>query len=383
MYAAEPHPDSVTGIARRALVSFATDDKLRFEGTSGGFVTQILLYMLDKRLIDGALVLGSSDNEGWQEKPFIARTRDELKRAVKSKYIATPFLRPLREMEEIEGNYAVVALPCYIHGLRKYQRVSKALRERIKLVIGLYCNVVFEPYLFDDVCEFSGFRKEDVVDFHFRHGEWPGGVYATMRNGDKRKILKLEEMKDEFNTLKLLYAAPRCNMCVDFSAEYADIAVGDPWLRGPDGKYLFEDGRTTVLTRTDSGDSIVQRAAAEHYINVEELSLKTYMVNFERSGRYKRDFVPKNIMLRQLLRLPVPQYFRPIGHGKIRGFLPLFIKLAILEMARFRWFRKVGVSIAQRKPVIAWLARNRMRKQKKFALAYPKLEKWVERFSSR
>ena len=383
MFGMSPHPDSVTGIVKQAYVSFATDSQLRQEATSGGFVTQLLLYMLDKRMIDGALVLGAStDNGGWQQKPLIVRTAEELKQAKKSKYMVVPFLTPLAEMEEIEGRYAVVALPCYIHALKKYQRVSKKLRERIKLIIGLYCNVAFEPNLLDELCEFKGVQREEVTNLDFRHGVWPGGVYAEFRDGSKKKVLKLEEMKDEFNTLKMLYTPSRCNMCVDFSAEYADLAVGDPWLRGPDGKYLFEDNRTTIVTRTEFGEEIIRLAAADGYINVKEIPIETWMVNFESSARYKRDFVPKNIMWRKFLGLPVPRYNRTIGHGKVSGFLPMLVKNSILGMARYKWFKKIFLFCVQTRPMIAWYARNRKRKETNFAAAYPRLQKFVDELRS-
>lgn len=382
MFSIQPHPDSITGIAKRAYVSYATDRNVRDRGTSGGLVTQILRYMLERKLIDGALVLGVSTAGGsWHQQPFIARTVADLTHAAKSKYLAVPFLQPLGEIEKVQGNYAVVGLPCYVHALRKYQKVSRKLRERIKLIIGLYCNVVFEPYLFDDVCSFNGIRKEEVANLHFRHGVWPGGVVAELSDGANHKVMKLEEMKDEFNLLKLLYTAPRCNMCIDFSAEYADLAVGDPWLRGPDGKYLFEDGRTTVLVRTEVGNQILHMAAESGYIHLQEIPLKTYMVNFETSGRYKRDFVPKNIMMRRLLKLPVPDYHRPIGRGKFSGFLPMLLKTAILWMARFKWFRRLSTLLAQTGPAITYFAWNRKRKESRFAAAYPRLESFVEKLS--
>ena len=379
LFGMHPHPDSITGIAKHALVSFATNARTRYEGTSGGFVTQILLYMLQKHLIDGALVLGTSTGQSdWKLGSFIARTAEDLKRAVGSKYVAVPFLRPLGEMEKVEGNYAVVALPCYIHALRKYQQVSKKLRERIKLIIGLYCNAVFEPYLVDEVCEFNDIPKDAVTDFQFRYGKWPGGMVARLSGGDARKVLKFEEWKDTFNSLKLLYTAPRCNMCIDFSAEYADLAVGDPWLRGPDGKYLFEDGRTTVLVRTEVGDQIVRMAADEHFIAVKAIPLKTYMMNFEQSARHKRSTIPKNLMLRRLFHLPVPEYNRVIGHGKASGYLPMLVRVAIHAMAKFKWFRRLSLSLAQTRAAIAYLAWNRARKAKKFAVRYLRFEKFVD-----
>lgn len=381
MFGISPHPESITGIVKRACVSFATDQEIRKEGTSGGFVTQILRYMLEKKIIDGALVLGASSESGrWEEQPFIARTLEDLKRAVKSKYVVTPFLWPLGEMERVEANYAVVGLPCYIHAVRRYQKVSKKIRERIKLIIGLYCNVAFEPHLFDDVCELKGLRKEDVVNFHFRYGDWPGGVIAELRDGRKEKVLKLEEMKDEFNMLKLFYTAPRCNMCIDFSAEYADLAVGDPWLRGPDGSYLFDDGRTSVLVRTDTGREILEKAVADGYVTVRDIPLSTYMVNFEYNARYKRDFVPKTILLRQLLNRPIPKYNRVIGHGTLSGILPMVGRTIILRLARFKWFRKFALTLAQTRPVIAYLAWNRKRKARQFAAKYLMRMKQIDRF---
>jgi len=320
MFGREPHPESITGIAHRAFVSHAVPEDIRYAGASGGFVTELLAHMLDTGQIDGALVLGISNNgSGWKQEPYVARSIEELCAAQKSKYIAVPFLRPLGEMEEIEGNYAIVALPCYIHAIRKYQKVSPKLRKRIKLVIGLYCNVVFEPHLYEEACALAGIDPADVADFRFRHGDWPGGVTARLKDGSEHKILKLEELKDEFNLLKLFYTAPRCNLCTDFSGEYADLSVGDPWLRGRDGKYLFEDGWTAALVRTAAGDEVVRRAEEDGWLKVTDIPLETWMVNFEFAGRYKRDFVPKRSKLRRLFGLPTPTYGRPIGTGVLTG----------------------------------------------------------------
>ena len=99
MFRTRSNPESVTGIVNQAVVAFSTDDDIRYRGASGGFVTKLLSYMLDTGLIDGALVLGAADNanEGWSEKPFIARTIDDLESAMKSKYRVLPFLTSIRK----------------------------------------------------------------------------------------------------------------------------------------------------------------------------------------------------------------------------------------------------------------------------------------------
>ena len=73
-------------------------------------------------------------------------------------------------------------------------------------------------------------------------------MFATLREGESVKLPKLEEMKDQFNLLKAFYTPIRCNMCTDFSVEYTDLAVGDPWLRGPDGRSV--PGRSNNGTHT-------------------------------------------------------------------------------------------------------------------------------------
>ncbi|MDB4308073.1 Coenzyme F420 hydrogenase/dehydrogenase, beta subunit C-terminal domain [Gammaproteobacteria bacterium] len=382
MFGVSPHYQSVTGIVRRSLVTFSTDEQLRSTATSGGFTTQLLEYMMQRGYIDGALVLGSvSDEEGWREKAFIARSPTELRSAIKSKYRLVPYLRPLKEIEEVDGRYAVVGLPCHIHALKKYLKSTHKLKKRIVLTIGLYCNVAFEPKVYDELCEINGVQKKDIKHLDFRAGHWPGTILATLQDGTNTKVLKAEEMRDEFNLLKMFYAPERCNMCIDFSAEYADIAVGDPWLRGrPDGDFIFSDGRTGVITRTEIGDRMVQEAAEAGLIRVEEISIKTFMVNWERAARYKRAFVPQNIKILRRLGRKVPDYNRPLPKGTVIEFIQTFVKFFNYRLAKYKWYRMMGLRVFQTKAALAYFRWNRNKKAEKFIKALPKMERFFEAY---
>lgn len=379
MFDRRPDPRSVSGVVERALVGHATDPETRYRGASGGFVTQLLVYLLEAGEIDGALVLGDSEGEGpWRPKPVLARTREEIEAAAKSKYLALPFLAPLDEMEEVEGRYAVVALPCHVHALRRYQNVSPMLRERIRLVIGLYCNVVFEPTLAEEACEMAGLDPGRLRDFQFRYGDWPGGVHAILDDGSEHKVLALEEMKDEFNFLKLFYTAPRCNLCTDFSAEYADLAVGDPWLRDEKGDYPYHDGWTTVLVRTEAGDEAVRRAETDGWIGTEAIDLDFYMMNFEFSGRYKRDYVPKKLKLRELIGLAVPEYERELPPGPASGWPSAVARTVIGWLGRSKLFRRLALTLIQTRPGLAFLRWNRKRKASRYADGLEERRRFVQ-----
>jgi coenzyme F420 hydrogenase subunit beta len=383
MFGVSPHPQSVTGIVSRAFVAFSTDDQLRHAATSGGFATQLLEFMMMKGYIDGALVLGSvSDEKGWRERPFIARSPEEIRSAIKSKYRLVPHLKPLKEIEETDGRYAIVALPCHIHAIKKYIRSTRKLKKRIVFIIGLYCNVAFEPQVYDELCEVNGVEKKDIKHLDFRAGTWPGTVLATFQNGTKAKVLKAEEMRDEFNILKLFYAPNRCNMCIDFSAEHADIAIGDPWLRArPDGEFIFPDGRTGIITRTEIGDRMVDEAVEAGVIKVESISLKTFMVNWERGARYKRAFVPQNIAMHRSLGHKVPDYNRETPKGTVTEYIKTGFKFINYRLAKFKWYRMLGLRVFQSAPALAYLKWNRNNKARKFIKALPKMEKFYEQYA--
>ncbi|MBU2677976.1 MAG: Coenzyme F420 hydrogenase/dehydrogenase, beta subunit C-terminal domain [Gammaproteobacteria bacterium] len=385
MFGKHPHPDSISGIANGSYVAYSTNDTIRENGASGGLVTALLAYMLEQDLIDGALVLGTETTEsGYQETPIIARDVEALCKAAKSKYQIVPMLQPLGEMEKIEGRYAIVALPCYVHAIKKYLKVSPKLRKRLKLVIGLYCNVTLEPHTVNDLCEMKGVDRKSLTDLHYRGGTWPGAIQASVDNSPMFKVLKNEEMKDEFNSLKLFYTPKRCNMCVDFSAEHADIAVGDPWLRGADGEYLYPDGYTTVLTRTDIGQQIFMDAQTAGYIRIEDLPIETFMMNFEKSARYKRELVPEYNEYRRRRGQRAPDFNRHVG-AKDLSQVPIWqlrggIKAAFLgKVSEHKWLRKLLFRLAQSTPAILYLRWNRGRKARDFSTSYSKGEALARR----
>ncbi len=380
MFGVSPSVNSVSGIIRRHLVTHSTDSGLRKQATSGGFVTQFLMHLLDTGFIDGAMVLGSeSGSDGWVEKPFIARTADELRSAIKSKYRLVPYLRCLDEIEAVDGRYAIVGLPCHLHAIHKYIKATRKLEDRIVLLVGLFCNVAFDPRVLDELCEINGLTRGDIKHLDFRAGHWPGTILATLQNGVTAKVLNVDEMRDEFNLLKLFYAPNRCNMCIDFGAEYADIAVGDPWLRDrPDGEFKFPDGWTSIVTRTERGDRLVREAEQAGVIGVEESSIRTYMVNWDRAARYKREFVPNNIRLHKLLGYRVPEYYRELPETNFKSKARGGVMFISYLLTRFKFYRMLGLKIFQSQPAVRLFRRNRHKKAARFLEALPRMERLYE-----
>ncbi|MGB2728538.1 MAG: coenzyme F420 hydrogenase/dehydrogenase beta subunit N-terminal domain-containing protein [Halobacteriota archaeon] len=132
IFGKEPE-DVLIGNPLNCYIGHTTDWGIRYNSASGGLVTQLLIFALEEGIIDGALVTRMKKDNPLEPEPFIARTREEIIEASKSKYCPVPANIALVEiLESEEGEkFAVVGLPCHIHGIRKAEQINKSLKEKM------------------------------------------------------------------------------------------------------------------------------------------------------------------------------------------------------------------------------------------------------------
>lgn len=250
-------------------LGYATDPEIRERSTSGGVVTALLLHLLDTKQIDGALVIGSSQTVLWKGRPFIARTREEVLGTMKSKYAITPTNISFAEVRESPGRYALVGLPCQIHGYLKAAMLDARLRERIVLTIGLFCHAAIEHEAFPIIWEHLGDKAKQARRFISRVGKHPGSPHVELEDGSLHPVYfgSREGYRpssiEVINVLYRLYTPQRCTTCFDALSEFADISVGDPWMAPPEDDIDFYKGYSSCFIRTDRG-----RAAYEALVEL-------------------------------------------------------------------------------------------------------------------
>ena len=246
------------GAYQRITSAQTTNKEVKEICTDGGIVTSILLYLLDRNLINGAVV--SKKIGRFARKAIIARTPEELIEAAGStfsgslhleelggKYTTyTPILSTVKSLEKkYLRDIAVVGTPCQINAIRKMQCLGVLPAHLIKYTIGLFC---IENFSFDDVTRERLEKKldinlEDIVKLNIKDD-----FIITLTKGVAIHV-PLEEIHE--------VARPACFACHDFSNEYADISVGG--LGSP-------DGYTTTLIRTELGASVYDGALRKGYI---------------------------------------------------------------------------------------------------------------------
>lgn len=252
-----------------SYISYSTDPSIRERSTSGGLVTGILLHQLRKGLIDGAVVITSDPDQLWKGKPIVARTEDEILSAMKSKYAICPTNSVFSEIRNIPGRYALVGLPCQIHGFHKAAELDQRLRERVVLTIGLFCHAAVEHDALKIIWNSLGDTVNRATRYISRVGKHPGTPHLEMEDGSLYPVYFGEKRgyrpssMEVINIVYRLYTPARCLTCFDASAEFADIAVGDPWMAPPHAGVDFYQGWSFALVRSERGRIAMQAAAAD------------------------------------------------------------------------------------------------------------------------
>jgi coenzyme F420 hydrogenase subunit beta len=225
-------------------VSRAADATIRAKATDGGVVTALLLRMLERGSIDGAIVAKQTEN--FQRIPYLATTAEEIRAAAgfffDTSHGMTQFSEAYMTHASVEAfdpmvkrglhRVALVGTPCQIAAVRRMQTMELVPSDAIKFCIGLFCsgNFVFGAAEQDRLAQKGGFSWDDVKKVNIKEK-----FFIHLTSGEIKSI----EMED-------LYAIRRyaCRYCADYSAEFADFSFGGIGA---------EEGWTTVIVRTPLG----------------------------------------------------------------------------------------------------------------------------------
>lgn len=235
----------------------ATDPDIRARATDGGGVTALLLHLLKRGRIDGAIV--TKQTGPFQRVPFLAESANDICDAAGfffdtshgmknySDYYST--FSQIREFDPLirKGlqRVAFVGTPCQIKAVRRMQALGIIPADSIKFCLGLFCsgNFTFGKRQQQKIAKIGGFNFEDVKKINIKED-----LILHLNSGEIITV-----MLEELEFMKRF----ACYFCPDYSAEYADVSFGGIGA---------EEGWTTVLTRTPVGRAIFADARSKNSI---------------------------------------------------------------------------------------------------------------------
>ena len=240
LFARRREPGEASGIYQDIMLTRATDDAVNEMGQDGGLVSAILMWLLDEKYIDGALVSYLDGDKGdWKAKPGVATTKDDVLRAAGSRYTYSANTLALDEANELGlKDLAMVGMSCQssiapVMWHRKIGKISKP----IKFNIGLLCSKTFDDAIFEELFETKyGIPKQRITKMNIK------GVFQLWTDDGGYHEIPLKECH--------AWTREGCNHCPDFAAEHADISTGG----------IGENANWTLtIVRTDLGREVISR----------------------------------------------------------------------------------------------------------------------------
>ncbi len=218
------------------FTGYSTNYDIRYHSASGGILSQFLIWLLEKKHIDGAVVTKFSQNSELLVESFIATTKEEILSAKSSKYAPVTLNHAIHDIKKREGKFVIVGLPCHIHGFRKYEKLDRKFKEKVAGYFGLYCSGGRTFFLTEHVFKGRNINKNELTYFAYRDEGCLGSFVAKGIGSTTQKPFYItERFQQYYHPLRSFFKPRRCLQCIDHFAELADISFGDihvePYIR--------------------------------------------------------------------------------------------------------------------------------------------------------
>lgn len=274
------------GYYRKVLLAQSVDKKLRELSHSGGVVTSLLTYAIDKGIVDSAVVSEAEPDIAVKPKALIGLVPDDVLSSIDSKFFPAAVAKAFGSAvyEYGKANVAFVGIPCHVLALRKLEAWQHKLIDSLKITIGLFClwtlslDNLFAYLSTSHKIKATEIQRIDLTEEY---------VVQTAKKTVKIALSEIES-----------HVLPSCRTCTDFTAELADISVG--------GAYPLKDW-STVIIRTKSGEDLFRSAVKEEMLRIRNIGEEhDTLAHTIEMGLHKRTFAFDEIRKMKNVGKPIP-----------------------------------------------------------------------------
>jgi coenzyme F420 hydrogenase subunit beta len=256
------------GVVHSVMLAQSTDLDRNVKASSGGLIKELLRHHLAQPDVDGAIAL--SHVGGLDFQPTLITDPDEVDSLPGSIYHNLAQPRAIELLQQNEGRFVLVAIPCQLEGIWQYVFThAPHLRERIHSTIGLLCGWQYSHHALKAICEYKGVDFDAITDVSYRGG----GPVGKLRITTPEKEVAVSRRVDfgyqvafdrSFNT-------PRCHLCINHSNFLADIVVGDAWLPST---VMTKTGISLLVNRTEAADRTVRQLADAGKLKIVDVTVE-------------------------------------------------------------------------------------------------------------
>ena len=329
------------GVVHSVMLAQSTDIDRNLKASSGGLIKELLIEMLGREDVDGAIVLKHVD--GLEFEPTLITEIAEVDTLPGSIYHNLPKDRVLQLLRENDGRFVLAAIPCELEGIYNYIfTIEPQLRHRLHTTIGLLCGWQYNWHSIRAICEYKGIDPDSIVDVSYR-GDGPigrlriwtndGAEHTTNRRLDFGYQVAFDRT---FNT-------PRCHLCINHANFLADIVVGDAWLQST---LTTKTGISLVINRREESDRMMRSLAARDRVILTEVTVNEIResqkprIAFGNFAYAYAEFLDAIGIPRPIMRGPNRPAAELVSEGEVARFHDeLQRKLELQRQRRYRYLR--------------------------------------------
>lgn len=295
--------NKMVGRYEKCFTGYSNDFEVRYHSASGGMVSQFLIWLLENKKIDGAVVTRFDQENSLLVKTFIATTREDIIAARSSKYAPVTLNRAVQDIKAASGSrYVIVGLPCHIQGLRKLMEIDKKLRDKVVGLFGIYCSCGRSFYMTEQVFKERGIPKDKITYFQYRDEGCLGKMVVKVPEGDANTIRVInnnsesvlssevrsykEHYQSYYHPLRSFFIPRRCLFCIDHYAELSDISFGDIHIKPYSDDKI---GVNSIIVKNKTSLSLLEECQKAGAIYLDEVPFKTISdsqkMSFKKKGR--------------------------------------------------------------------------------------------------
>lgn len=258
----------------------AANTEIRFRSSSGGVLTALALYCIEKAGMSGVLHTGADPGAPLSNRTRLSQTRQEVVNAAGSRYAPASVCNGLSLVEQSPSPCAVVGQPSEIAAVAKACALRPELNKNVGLTMSFFCAGSPPTAATTSLLNKHGVQAPAVESLRYRGDGWPGH-FAPIVAGQSAPPIKLT-YRDSWAYLQA-FRPWAVHLWPDGSGELADISCGDPWYKEPDGK---NPGSSLIVVRTERGRSILRSAIADGYVDLKPA--ETWKINRSQDGLRKK-----------------------------------------------------------------------------------------------
>ena len=284
---------------------YSSDSSIRRNGSSGGVLTAICCYLLDKGYVDAIIQTIASPTKPIDTCTVISENISSVKKACGSRYSkSSPMIDILKTISD-DRKYAFVGKPCDVNALSNYIKVHPEVEKSIPYKFSFFCAGTPSQNANNKLLDRLNVKINNVTELIYRGDGWPGRTRAIDTEGVEHSIdYQTAWMEVLGRDIRL-----SCKFCFDSIGEHADVSCGDFWYLNHDKTPDFteHDGRNCIFTWTLKGEQLLQQMDEDGFLILNEGDIS--ILRYSQPNHFnRRSTLYTKMLIMRLFGKPIPLY---------------------------------------------------------------------------